>query len=39
MNGHLDFKYTDEDFAPKYKHLRPKEATAAESEKIEEGKK
>ena len=30
MNGHLDFKYTDDDFAPKYKHLRPK--TTAEAE-------
>jgi hypothetical protein len=32
MNGHLDYKYTDEDFAPKYKHLRHK----AEAEKAQE---
>ncbi len=28
MNDHHDFKYTDDDFSPKYKHLRPKTAEA-----------
>jgi hypothetical protein len=38
MTNHHDFKYTDDDFAPKYKHLREKTAKAEGKVNKEENK-